>query len=178
MCHTVGFFLMFIISAFFSLLAMAYDHYLVICNPLFYNVIMSQRLFHLLVGIPYIYSAFQALMFTINIFTLTFCVANVISHFCCDDVPLVLMLCSNAQEIELSTILFSAFNLISSLLVILVSCLLILIVIFQVHSTQGRKKSFSKCGSHLSVVVVVYGSLPFMYTPLILIKWPLYFTLE
>ena len=172
-CATqLAFFPIVIIRAFFSLFI-----YLAICSPLLYNVIISQRICHVLVGIPYIYSAFQALMFTINIFTLTFCVANVISHFCCDDVPLVLMLCSNAQEIELSTILFSAFNLISSLLVILVSCLLILIVIFQVHSTQGRKKSFSKCGSHLSVVVVVYGSLPFMYTPLILIKWPLYFTL-
>lgn len=159
----LAFFLMFIISEFFILSAMAYDRYLAICNPLLYHVIMSQRLCHMLVGIPYLYSTFQALMFTIRIFTLTFCGSNVINHFYCDDVPLLLMLCSNAQEIELLIILFSAFNLISSLLVILMSYILILTVIFQMHSAEGRKKAFSTCGSHLMVVVVFYGSLLFMY---------------
>lgn len=159
----LAFFLMFIIREFFILSAMAYDRYMAICNPLLYNVIMSQRLCHMLVGIPYLYSTFQALLFTIKIFTLTFCGSNVISHFYCDDVPLLLMLCSNAQEIELLIILFSAFNLISSLLVILMSYILILTVIFQMHSAEGRKKAFSTCGSHLMVVVVFYGSLLFMY---------------
>ena len=163
-CATqLAFFLMFIISEFFILSAMAYDRYLAICNPLLYNVIMSQRLCHMLVGIPYLYSTFQALMFTIKIFTLTFCGSNVISHFYCDDVPLLLMLCSNAQEIELLIILFSVFNLISSLLVILMSYILILTAIFQMHSAESRKKAFSTCGSHLMVVVVFYGSLLFMY---------------
>ncbi|KAI5194443.1 Olfactory Receptor 8K5 [Manis pentadactyla] len=55
-CATqLAFFLMFIISEFFILSAMAYDRYLAICNPLLYNVIMSQRLCHVLVGIPYLY---------------------------------------------------------------------------------------------------------------------------
>ena len=163
-CATqLAFFLMFIIREFFILSATAYDRYMAICNPLLYNVIMSQRLCHMLVGIPYLYSTFQALLFTIKIFTLTFCGSNVISHFYCDDVPLLLMLCSNAQEIELLIILFSAFNLISSLLVILMSYILILTVIFQMHSAEGRKKAFSTCGSHLMVVVVFYGSLLFMY---------------
>lgn len=163
-CATqLAFFLMFIISEFFILSAMAYDRYMAICNPLLYNVIMSQRLCHMLVGIPYLYSTFQALLFTIKIFTLTFCGSNVISHFYCDDVPLLLMLCSNAQEIELLIILFSAFNLISSLLVILMSYILILTVIFQMRSAESRKKAFSTCGSHLMVVVVFYGSLLFMY---------------
>lgn len=163
-CATqLAFFLMFIISEFFILSAMAYDRYLAICNPLLYNVIMSQRLCLMLVGIPYLYSTFQALMFTIKIFTLTFCGSNVIGHFYCDDVPLLLMLCSNAQEIELLIILFSAFNLISSLLVILMSYILILIAVFQMRSAESRKKAFSTCGSHLMVVVVFYGSLLFMY---------------
>ncbi|XP_036705561.1 olfactory receptor 8K5-like [Balaenoptera musculus] len=110
-CATqLAFFLMFIISEFFILSAMTYDCYLAICNPLLYNVLMSQRLCHVLVGIPYFYSTFQALMFTIKIFTLTYCGSNVISHFYCDDVPLLLMLCSNAQEIELLVILYSFYN--------------------------------------------------------------------
>uniref|UniRef100_H0Y2E8 Olfactory receptor n=2 Tax=Otolemur garnettii TaxID=30611 RepID=H0Y2E8_OTOGA len=163
-CATqLAFFLMFIIGEFFILSAMAYDRYVAICSPLLYNMIMSQRLCHMLVGIPYLYSTFQALFFTTKIFTLTFCGSNVISHFYCDDIPLLPMLCSNAQEIELLIILFSAFNLISSLLVVLVSYLLILLAVFRMHSAEGRKKAFSTCGSHLTVVVVFYGSLLFMY---------------
>ncbi|XP_032007654.1 LOW QUALITY PROTEIN: olfactory receptor 8K5-like [Hylobates moloch] len=159
----LAFFLMFIISELFILSAMAY---VAICNPLLYYVIMSQRLCHVLVGILYLYSTFQALMFTIKIFTLTFCGSNVISHFYCDDVPLLPMLCSNAQEIELLIILFSAFNLISSLLIVLVSYMLILLAICQMHSAEGGRKAFSTCGSHLTVVVVFYGSLLFMYMQL------------
>ncbi|XP_062053915.1 olfactory receptor 8K5-like [Lepus europaeus] len=163
-CATqLAFFLMFIISEFFILSAMAYDRYVAICNPLLYNVIMSPRLCLLLVGIPYLYSTFQALLFTIKIFTLPFCGSNIINHFYCDDVPLVPMLCSDSQEIELLIILFSAFNLISSLLVVLLSYTLILLAICRMHSAEGRKKAFSTCGSHLTVVVVFYGSLLFMY---------------
>ncbi|XP_057617673.1 olfactory receptor 8K5-like [Chionomys nivalis] len=159
----LSFFLMFIISEFFILSAMAYDRYVAICNPLLYNVIMSQRLCHVLVGIPYLYSIFQALLFTSKIFTLSFCSSNVINHFYCDDVFLLPMLCSNTQEIQLLIILFSALNLISSLLVVLGSYILILIAICRMHSAEGKKKAFSTCGSHLTVVVVFYGTLLFMY---------------
>ncbi|XP_049991730.1 olfactory receptor 8K5-like [Alexandromys fortis] len=159
----LSFFLMFIISEFFILSAMAYDRYVAICNPLLYNVIMSQRLCLVLVGISYLYSIFQALLFTSKIFRLSFCGSNVINHFYCDDVFLLPMLCSNSQEIQLLIILFSALNLISSLLVVLGSYILILIAICRMHSAEGRKKAFSTCGSHLTVVVVFYGTLLFMY---------------
>ncbi|XP_049747693.1 olfactory receptor 8K5-like [Elephas maximus indicus] len=163
-CATqLAFFLLFIISEFFILSVMAYDRYVAICNPLLYDVIMSPRRCHVLVGIPYLYSAFQSLMFTIKIFTLTFCGSNVISHFYCDDVPLIPMLCSNAQEVQLLIIMFSAFNMISTLLVVLLSYLLILLAVFRMHSAEGRRKAFSTCGSHLTVVVVFYGTLLFMY---------------
>ncbi|XP_045412733.1 olfactory receptor 8K5-like [Lemur catta] len=163
-CGTqMAFFIVFIVSELFILSAMAYDRCVAICSPLLYNVIMSPRLCHMLVGIPYLYSTFQALMFTIKIFTLTFCGSDIINHFYCDVVPLLPMLCSNAREMELLIILFSAFNLISSPLVVLVSYMLILLAIFRMHSAEGRKKAFSTCGSHLAVVVVFYGSLLFMY---------------
>ncbi|XP_040859955.1 olfactory receptor 8K5-like [Ochotona curzoniae] len=159
----MAFFIFFIVSELFILSTMAYDRYVAICNPLLYKVVMSPRLCHLLVGLPYLYSIFQALMFPIMYFMSTFCGCNIISHFYCDVVPLLPMLCSYTRELELLTILFSAFNLISSLLVVLLSYTLILLAICRMRSAEGRKKAFSTCGSHLTVVVVFYGSLLFMY---------------
>ncbi|XP_004647001.1 olfactory receptor 8K5-like [Octodon degus] len=163
-CATqLGFFLTFIISEFFILSAMAYDRYVAICHPLLYNAIMSQTRCRVLVGTPYLYSASLSLLFTTKIFTLEFCGPNIISHFYCDDVPLLPMLCSNPQEIQLLIIFFSTFNLISSLLVVLLSYVLVLLAMCRMHSAEGRRKAFSTCGSHLTVVVVFYGSLLFMY---------------
>ncbi|ELW65921.1 olfactory receptor 8K5 [Tupaia chinensis] len=163
-CATqMAFFLFFIISEIFLLSSMAYDRYVAICNPLLYNVIMSQRLCLVLVGIPYIYSTFQAIMITSKIFVSNFCGSNIISYFYCENATVVTMLCTNAREIELLIILFSALNLISSLTVVLVSYVMILLAIFQMQSAEGKKKAFSTCASHLTVVVVFYGTLLFMY---------------
>lgn len=50
-----------------------------------------------------------------------------------------------------------------SLLIILVSYLYILAAILQIRSVKGRRKAFSTCTSHLTVVTMLYGSLSFMY---------------
>ncbi|XP_021049415.1 olfactory receptor 8K3-like [Mus pahari] len=159
----LAFFLVFIISELFILSAMSYDRYVAICKPLLYTVIMSQRVCQVLVAIPYLYCTFVSLLVTIKIFTLSFCGYNVISHFYCDSLPLLSLICSNTHEIEMIILVLAAFNLISSLLVVLVSYLFILIAILRMNSAEGRRKAFSTCGSHLTVVTVFYGTLIFMY---------------
>ncbi|XP_047374426.1 olfactory receptor 8K3-like [Sciurus carolinensis] len=163
-CATqLAFFLLFISCELFILSAMAYDRYMAICNPLLYTVIMSQRVCWLLVAMPYLYSTFLSLLITIKIFTLPFCGYNVISHFYCDSLPLLSLLCSNTHEIEVIILIVAAFHLLSSLLIILMSYLLIFIAILRMKSAEGRRKAFSTCGSHLTVVTVFYGTLIFMY---------------
>ncbi|XP_005363351.1 olfactory receptor 8K3-like [Microtus ochrogaster] len=164
LCATqLAFFLVFIISELFILSAMSYDRYVAICKPLLYTVIMSQRVCNVLVAIPYCYCTFVSLLVVIKIFTLSFCGPNVISHFYCDSLPLISLICSNTHEIEMIILVLAAFNLISSLLVVLVSYLLILVAILRMNSAEGRRKAFSTCGSHLTVVTVFYGTLIFMY---------------
>ncbi|XP_064224677.1 olfactory receptor 8K3-like [Aotus nancymaae] len=157
------FFLVFIGNELFILSAMSYDRYVAICNPLLYTVIMSERVCQVLVAIPYLYCTFISLLVTLKIFTLSFCGYNVISHFYCDCLPLLRLLCSNTHEVELIISIFAAFDLISSLLIVLVSYLLILVAILRMNSAEGRYKAFSTCGAHLTVVIVFYGTLLFMY---------------
>ncbi|XP_006108449.1 olfactory receptor 8K3 [Myotis lucifugus] len=159
----LAFFLVFIVSEIFILSAMSYDRYVAICNPLLYPVIMSPRLCQLLVAIPYLYSTFVSLLVTIKIFNLPFCGYNVVRHFYCDSLPLLSLLCSNTHEVEMIILSLAGFDLIASLLVVLVSYLLILESILRMNSAEGRYKAFSTCGSHLTVVIVFYGTLLFMY---------------
>ncbi|KAM5224014.1 olfactory receptor 8K3-like [Hipposideros larvatus] len=163
-CATqLTFFSIFIINEVFILSAMAYDRYVAICNPLLYTVVMSPRTCQLLVAIPYVYSVFLSLLVIIKIFTSFFCGYNVIRHFYCDSLPLISLLCSDTHEIKLIILIFAAFNLASSLPIVLVSYLLILGAILRVKSAEGRLKAFSTCGSHLAVIVIFYGTLFFMY---------------
>uniref|UniRef100_A0A8C6CEY8 G-protein coupled receptors family 1 profile domain-containing protein n=1 Tax=Moschus moschiferus TaxID=68415 RepID=A0A8C6CEY8_MOSMO len=164
LCATqMGFFIMFIINELFILAIMSYDRYVAICNALLYTVIMSQRVCKVLVAIPYLYSTFVSLLITIKLFNSVFCGYNVINHFYCDNFPFLSLLCSNTHEIELMIMIFSAFNLIFTLAIILVSYLLILASILRMKSADGRWKAFSTCGSHLTAVTVFYGTLTFMY---------------
>ncbi|XP_027730115.1 olfactory receptor 8K3-like [Vombatus ursinus] len=153
----------FITSEVFILSAMAYDRYVAICKPLLYMVIMSDRMCYILVGVSYIYSIFVSLLVTIKIFNLSFCHSNVIQNFYCDGIPLLAIICSDTSEIEQIIMIFALLNLVSSLLIILISYMLILVTILRMNSSEGRHKAFSTCGSHLTVVVVFYGTLLFMY---------------
>ncbi|XP_020830125.1 olfactory receptor 8K3-like [Phascolarctos cinereus] len=156
-------FITLMVNELFMLSVMAYDRYVAICNPLLYKVIMSERVCCLLVSIPYFYSLFEALLITIKIFNSPFWKSNVISHFYCDSLPLLSILSSDAKDVELILLSLSAFNLVFSLLIVLVSYGLILVAILRMNSAEGRCKAFSTCSSHLTVVVVLYGTLIFMY---------------
>ncbi|XP_003773936.1 olfactory receptor 8K3-like [Sarcophilus harrisii] len=163
-CVVQIFFIAILITCeFFILSAMAYDRYVAICKPLFYMVIMSDRLCWILLAASYLHSIIVSLLITINIFNLSFCESNIIQHFYCDSLPLLSIICSDTSKTELIIMILSAFNLVSSLLIILASYMIILVAILRMNSADGRQKAFSTCGSHLTVVTVFYGTLFFMY---------------
>ncbi|XP_036619666.1 olfactory receptor 8K3-like isoform X2 [Trichosurus vulpecula] len=157
------FFLIFIANELFILSAMAYDRYVAICKPLYYMVLMSDRLCWHLVAISYLYNITVTLLITIKLFKSSFCKSNVIRHFFCDSLPLLSLTCSDISEIELIIMIFAGFNLVSSLMIILISYMFILVTILRMNSAEGRHKAFSTCGSHLTGVVIFYGTLLFMY---------------
>ncbi|XP_027716587.1 putative olfactory receptor 8G3 pseudogene [Vombatus ursinus] len=157
------FFSIFAIADCYMLTSMAYDRYVAICRPLTYNSAMSQNICFLLVVGVYTMGIFGAITHTSGLARLSFCGNNVISHYFCDISPLLKLSCSSTYISELLVVLHVVITSLITTLPVLISYVLILSSILRIHSAKGRSKAFSTCGSHLASVVVLYGSIIFMY---------------
>ncbi|XP_007935662.1 olfactory receptor 3A1-like [Orycteropus afer afer] len=147
----------------FLLTAMAYDRFLAICRPLTYSTHMSQVVQKILVTVSWACAFSNALTHTVAISTLNFCGPNVINHFYCDLPQLFQLSCSSTQLNEL--LLFGLGILMAGAPVILIvsSYIHVAAAVLRIRSAEGRKKAFSTCGSHLTVVGIFYGTGVFSY---------------
>ncbi|CAO2581751.1 Olfactory receptor 9K2 [Lemmus lemmus] len=136
---------------------MAYDRFIAICNPLLYSVHMSTRLCAQLVAGSYFCGCISSVLQTSMTFTLSFCASRAVDHFYCDTRPIQRLSCT-----DLFVHKIVSFSL-STVIVIVVSYMYIVSTVLKIPSTEGRKKAFSTCSSHLSVVSVLYGAVFFMY---------------
>ncbi|XP_003993406.1 olfactory receptor 1009-like [Felis catus] len=157
------FFGFFVAAECFLLASMAYDRYVAICNPLLYSVAMSQRLCIQLVVGPYVIGFMNTMTHTTNAFLLPFCGPNVINHFFCDMSPLLSLVCADTRLTKLVVFVVAGAVGVFSGLTILISYIYILVAIMKIHSVDGRRKAFSTCSSHLTVVSILYGTLFFIY---------------
>uniref|UniRef100_H0X2D7 Olfactory receptor n=2 Tax=Otolemur garnettii TaxID=30611 RepID=H0X2D7_OTOGA len=163
-CATqLGGFLTFIVSEVIMLAVMAYDRYVAICNPLLYMVVVSPRICLTLVSLAYLYGFSTAIVVSSCVFSVSYCSSNVINHFYCDNVPLLALSCTDTSFPETVVFISTATNLFFSMIAVLVSYFNIVLSVLRMRSSEGRKKAFSTCGSHVMAVTVFYGTLLFMY---------------
>ncbi|XP_028372657.1 olfactory receptor 5B12-like [Phyllostomus discolor] len=147
----------------FLLASMAFDRHVAICNSLYYATTMTSTVCALLVTGPYICGLLESSIHVALTFHLSFCHSNVVNHFFCDIPPLLALSCSDINTNEIVLLTLAAFNVFFTLLVILSSYLFIFIAILRMRSTDGQKKAFSTCASHLATVSIFYGTIIFMY---------------
>ncbi|XP_008051665.1 olfactory receptor 3A2 [Carlito syrichta] len=147
----------------FLLTAMAYDRFLAICQPLTYSTRMSQTVQKMLVFVSWTCAFTNALTHTMAISTLNFCGPSVINHFYCDLPQLFQLSCSSTQLNELLLFVAAGFMAVAPLVLITVSYAHVVAAVLQIRSAEGRKKAFSTCGSHLTVVGIFYGTGVFSY---------------
>ncbi|XP_007956682.2 olfactory receptor 7G1-like [Orycteropus afer afer] len=147
----------------FLLAAMAYDGCVDICHPLRYTVIMNPSFCGLLIPLSLFLNVVDALLHSLRVLQLSFCTDLETLHFFCE-LAQVLKLASSSTLINnillyfvvgiyggipLSGIIFSYTQIVSSVL--------------RIPSAGGKYKTFSTCGSHLSVVSLLYGTSLVMY---------------
>ncbi|XP_006887325.1 PREDICTED: olfactory receptor-like protein OLF3-like [Elephantulus edwardii] len=149
-------------SEFFLLGAMAYDRYVAVCHPLHYTVIMHGGLCLGLAAGCLAAGFSNSLMEAIITFRLPLC-HNVINHFTCETLAVVRLSC---VDISFNKVMVA----ISGFVVIMLPCFLVLFsytrivaAILRIRSTQGRRKAFGTCASHLTVVSMCFGATIFTY---------------
>ena len=147
----------------FLLAAMGFDRYVAICAPLHYASHMNLTLCAQLVGTSFLSGYLFGLGMTLVIFHLPFCSSHEIQHFFCDTPPVLSLACGDTALSELGILILSLLVLLVSFSLISVSYTYILAVILRISSTKGRKKAFSTCASHLTVVTIHYSCASFMY---------------
>ncbi|XP_073402998.1 olfactory receptor 5AP2-like [Dendrobates tinctorius] len=142
---------------------LSYDRYVAICHPLYYVSIMTKKKCLCLVLLSISVGILQSSIQTGCAFSLRFYGSYQIDHFYCD-APLILRLSYS----ETSTCDIVTFFIVSSmgmgiLMTIILSYYLVIRSILRIPSAEGRKKAFSTCSSHLTCVVMYFGTIFFSY---------------
>ncbi|XP_003797386.3 olfactory receptor 11G2-like [Otolemur garnettii] len=147
----------------FYLSIMAFDRCLAICRPLHYPRIMTRQLCTGLVIFGWSCGFIIFLTPVVLISKLPYCGPNVINHFLCDPVPLMMLSCSEDITTQLIYSTFNHIFIIGTFLFILCSYALVILAVVRMTSEASKRKAFSTCASHLAVVTLFYGPSIMMY---------------
>ena len=148
----------------FALLGvMAVDRYVAVCNPLRYNTIMNSHTCISVVIGSWVFGFLSEIWPVYATFQFTFCKSNMLDHFYCDRGQLLKLSCDDTLFTEFVLFLMAVFIIIGSLAPTIVSYTYIISTILRIPTASGRRKAFSTCASHLTFVVIGYGSCLFLY---------------
>ncbi|XP_069837889.1 olfactory receptor 5B21-like [Dendropsophus ebraccatus] len=156
-------FVVLMVTEFFILAAMAYDRYVAICHPLHYSYFMSLQVCFWMSWTSWSIGVLDGLLYAILISTCTFCRTNKVDHLFCDMKPLMMISCSDTHTIEMVILGPSAIIGFVPSVMTLVSYMYIISTILKINSKEGRQKTFSTCSSHLTVILLFYGTVLGMY---------------
>ncbi|XP_066485642.1 olfactory receptor 5J3-like [Tiliqua scincoides] len=163
-CFAQVFFVMFLsVGEGLLLSVMAYDRYTAICHPLHYMTMMNKRVCSALVCSALLTGFLYALLNTFLLTTLQFCGPNIIHHFSCEAPQLFKLSCSNTFTNQMVIFTLGSLLGMGALLITLASYIHIISAVLKIHSTEGKRKAFSTCSSHVTIVVLYYGTIFFRY---------------
>nr|XP_033779157.1 olfactory receptor 146-like [Geotrypetes seraphini] len=150
-------------NEFLILSVMAYDRYVAICQPLCYHLIMNQKVCILLSQGTWILGLLMPVSYYIFLPRFSFCHSNEINHFFCDFTALLKLSCSSTSSLQSVVYILGAIVGCPCFISTVTSYVYIISKILRIRSTEGRRKAFSTCSSHLTVVCLFYLTLMFLY---------------
>ncbi|XP_013928788.1 PREDICTED: olfactory receptor 5V1-like [Thamnophis sirtalis] len=129
-----------------------------ICQPLHYAHLMRRKVCIQLSVAIWLWGFLHSTIHVALASRLDFCGNNNIPHIFCDVPPLLKIACSDTWANELANHITSLFVGLSPFLFIILSYVCILTSILRIRSNTGRRKAFSTCASHISVVTLFVGN--------------------
>ncbi|XP_073516783.1 olfactory receptor 1L4-like [Phyllobates terribilis] len=138
------------------LFAMAYDRYVAICNPLRYQLVLSWNTCILMITSIWFGGCLNGFFLLLSFTGLSFCRSDTIQHFFCDSKALTKISCSGTSVFSIVMYIeFVLFGLCPFVCTV-ASYVKIINIILCIKSMDGRKKAFSTCTSHLTVLLIYY----------------------
>ncbi|XP_045857085.1 olfactory receptor 2L13-like [Meles meles] len=145
--------------------SMAYDRYVAICHPLHYPIHMSKMMCVKMIIGSWVWGSINSLAHTVHALHIPCCQSRAIDHFFCD-VPAMLPLAYiDTWVYEYMVFVSTSLFLLFPFLGITASYGWVLFAVYHMRSKEGRKKAFTTCSTHLTVVAFYYA--PFVYTYLL-----------
>ncbi|XP_029770393.1 olfactory receptor 52D1-like [Suricata suricatta] len=138
------------------LLAMSFDRYVAICDPLHYATVLTNEV---IAGMGMAVAARSFIIVSPFIFLLKrlpYCGHHVMAHTYCEHMGIARLACANitVNVVYGLTVALLAVGL--DAILIAISYGFILHAVFRLPSQDARHKALSTCGSHLGVILVFY----------------------
>ncbi|XP_008590945.1 PREDICTED: olfactory receptor 2L13-like, partial [Galeopterus variegatus] len=144
------------------LASMAYDRYVAICHPLHYPIRMSTRKCLKMIMGSWMLGSINSLAHTVYALHLPYCQSRAIDHFFCDVPAMLHLACVDTWVYEYMGFVSTGLFLLFPFLGITASYGRVLFAVYHMSSKEGRKKAFTTCSTHLTVVTFYYA--PFVCT--------------
>ncbi|KAM4845282.1 olfactory receptor 52D1 [Thomomys bottae] len=138
------------------LLAMAFDRYVAICNPLRYTTILNHTVIGQIVSVGLFRSIAIVSPFIFLLRRLPYCGHRVMAHTYCEHMGIARLACANITVNIIYGLTVALLAMGMDSILIAISYGFILRAIFSLPSHDARHKALSTCGSHLGVILVFY----------------------
>ena len=156
------FFLILAVAEALLLTSMAYDRYVAICFPLHYPIRISRRVCVLMIMGSWIMGSINSCAHTTYALHIPYCKSRAINHFFCDVPAMLTLACMDTWVYEYTVFVSTTLFLVLPFIIIACSYGRVLLAVFHMNSAEGKKKAYSTCSTHLTVVTFYY--VPFVYT--------------
>nr|XP_056707507.1 olfactory receptor 1E5-like [Euleptes europaea] len=147
----------------FLLGIMAYDCFMAICHPLHYTALMNSKRCLLMASGCWLLTIVHSMLNTVIVSRLSFCVSREIPDFFCDIPPLLGLSCSDTTPIKMLIWTEGTLAIMGPFLLVVVSYAHIFVAVVNTPSSSSKRKAFSTCGSHLSVVILFFSTIIWVY---------------